>query len=134
VELFDLYTSDGYNSPHFKDGGKAMKILIKPLTALLAVVILGACPASAKKDKGGGPSIPPVITAEQAKATVTAALPQLSQGKPYSKHLPFAFLTHPGRADLQLRQNGLYRFGGFLRRDRKPRGLDLLPLGQYFPG
>ena len=52
---------------------------------MLAVVILAAGPALAKKNKGGGPQIPPVITADQAKATVTAAIPNLSLGKPFTK-------------------------------------------------
>jgi hypothetical protein len=61
-----------------------MKSFIRAAVVVLAVVIF-AGPAFAKKDKGGGPQIPPVITAEQAKATVTAAVPKLSLGKPYTK-------------------------------------------------
>jgi len=62
-----------------------MKRSIKALMVVLAGVILAAGPAYAKKNKGGGPQIPPVITADQAKATVTAAVPNLSLGKPFTK-------------------------------------------------
>jgi hypothetical protein len=62
-----------------------MKSLMRSAVVVLAGVILAASPASAKKDKGGAPQIPPVVTADQAKATVTAALPKLSLGKPYTK-------------------------------------------------
>lgn len=62
---------------------------MKRITLALVVVLSGALvvpwPAIAKKDKGGGPQIPPTVTAEQAKATVAAALPKLSLGKPYTK-------------------------------------------------
>jgi len=62
-----------------------MKSLMSAVVIVLAGVILGAGPALAKKDKGGGPQIPPVITADQAKATVTAVVSKLSLGKPYTK-------------------------------------------------
>jgi hypothetical protein len=62
-----------------------MKSLMKAVVIVLAGVILAAGPAYAKKDKGGGPQIPPVITADQAKATVSAAIPNLSLGKPFTK-------------------------------------------------
>ncbi len=53
---------------------------------VVALILMCANAAWAKKEKGGGgPQVPPVITAEQAKATVTAALPKLAVGKPYSK-------------------------------------------------
>jgi hypothetical protein len=52
---------------------------------VLAGVILAAAPAYAKKKKDEGPQIPPVITADQAKATVTAVIPNLSLGKPFTK-------------------------------------------------
>lgn len=63
-----------------------MKTMFWILIGVLALAVLGPGPALAKKDKkGGGPQIPPVITAEQAKATVTAAIPKLSVGKPFTK-------------------------------------------------
>jgi len=63
-----------------------MKSFLRAVVVVLAGVILAACPAYAKKDKkGGGPQIPPVITAEQAKATVSAAISKLSVGKPFTK-------------------------------------------------
>jgi hypothetical protein len=62
-----------------------MKSFMRALVVVLAGGILAACPAYAKKDKDGGPQIPPVVTADQAKATVTAAVPKLSLGKPYTK-------------------------------------------------
>ena len=62
-----------------------MKSLMQAVVIVLAGVILAAGPAYAKKDKGGGPQIPPVITAEQAKATVSAAIPNLSLGKSFTK-------------------------------------------------
>ena len=62
-----------------------MKLFRRAAVIVLTGVILAACPAYAKKDKGGAPQIPPVITADQAKATVTAAVPKLSLGKPYTK-------------------------------------------------
>jgi len=62
-----------------------MKSFLRVVVVMLAVVILAAGPALAKKNKGGGPQIPPVITADQAKATVTAAIPNLSLGKPFTK-------------------------------------------------
>lgn len=62
-----------------------MKSFMRAVVVVLAGAILAACPAYAKKDKNGGPQIPPVITADQAKATVTAAVPKLSLGKPYTK-------------------------------------------------
>ena len=51
---------------------------------ILAISLLLSLPAYAKKDKGEAYQIQPTITAEQAKAAVTAALPQLSLGKPFS--------------------------------------------------
>ena len=62
-----------------------MKSFLRVVVVMLAVVILAAGPALAKKNKGGGPQIPPVITADQAKATVSAAIPNLSLGKPFTK-------------------------------------------------
>ena len=62
-----------------------MKSFMRAVVVVLAGAILAAGPAYAKKDKNGGPQIPPVITADQAKATVTAAVPKLSLGKPYTK-------------------------------------------------
>jgi len=63
-----------------------MKSFMRAAVVVLAGAILAAGPAYAKKDKGGGgPQIPPVITADQAKATVTAAVAKLSVGKPYTK-------------------------------------------------
>ena len=63
-----------------------MKSFMRAIVVVVAGAILAAGPAYAKKDKGGGgPQIPPVITADQAKATVTAAVPKLSLGKPYTK-------------------------------------------------
>jgi len=70
--------------PYNKENNQ-MKGFLRVLVVVVAVAILGVVPAYAKKDKGGGPQIPPVITAEQAKATVTAAAPNLSLGKPYTK-------------------------------------------------
>jgi hypothetical protein len=63
-----------------------MKSFMRAAIVVLAGAILAAGPVYAKKDKGGGgPQIPPVITADQAKATVTAAVAKLSLGKPYTK-------------------------------------------------
>ncbi|MBM4275348.1 MAG: hypothetical protein FJ134_12935 [Deltaproteobacteria bacterium] len=63
-----------------------MKNFVKAAVIVLAGVILAASPAFAKKDKGGGgPQIPPVITADQAKSAVTAAIPKLAVGKPFTK-------------------------------------------------
>jgi len=62
-----------------------MKSFMGAVIIVLAGVILAAASAEAKKNKGGGPQIPPVITADQAKATVTAAVPKLSLGKPFTK-------------------------------------------------
>ena len=52
----------------------------------------GCCPGQdrsgvcqGKKNKGGGPQIPPVVTADQAKATVLPRCPNSSLGKPYTK-------------------------------------------------
>ena len=58
---------------------------ITTVAGLLALSLLLSCPASAKKDKGQAYQIPPTVTAEQAKAAVTGALPQLSLGKPFTK-------------------------------------------------
>jgi hypothetical protein len=52
---------------------------------ILAISVLLSFPAYAKKDKGEAYQIQPTITAEQAKAAVTAALPQLGLGKPFTK-------------------------------------------------
>jgi len=53
---------------------------------VLALALLCTGSALAKKDKkGGGPQVPPVITAEQAKSTVSSAIPKLAAGKPFSK-------------------------------------------------
>jgi len=62
-----------------------MKSFMRVLVVVLAGAILAAGLAYAKKDKGGGPQIPPVVTADQAKATVMSAVPNLSLGKPYTK-------------------------------------------------
>jgi hypothetical protein len=63
-----------------------MKTAIRAMTCILAIALLYAVPAFAKKDKGGGGAqIPPVITADQAKATVGSALSKLTVGNPYSK-------------------------------------------------
>ena len=62
-----------------------MKSFMSAVVIVLAGVILAAGPAEAKKNKGGGPQIPPVVTADQAKATVTAVVPNLSLGKPFTK-------------------------------------------------
>uniref|UniRef100_A0A7C3UZM4 PepSY domain-containing protein n=1 Tax=Desulfobacca acetoxidans TaxID=60893 RepID=A0A7C3UZM4_9BACT len=63
-----------------------MKTAVRVGVGVLAIALLCSGSALAKKDKkGGGPQVPPVITAEQAKATVTAAIPKLTVGKPFSK-------------------------------------------------
>jgi len=63
-----------------------MKTAIRSMTGILAIALLCAGPALAKKDKGGGaPQIPPVITADQAKSTVSAAIPKVSVGQPFTK-------------------------------------------------
>ncbi len=63
-----------------------MKTALRVGIGVLALALLCTGPALAKKDKkGGGPQIPPVITAEQAKATVSAAQPKLAVGKPFTK-------------------------------------------------
>lgn len=62
-----------------------MKSFRSAVVIMLAGVILAVGAAEGKKKKGGGPQIPPVITADQAKATVSAAIPSLSLGKPYTK-------------------------------------------------
>uniref|UniRef100_A0A7C3Z046 Uncharacterized protein n=1 Tax=Desulfobacca acetoxidans TaxID=60893 RepID=A0A7C3Z046_9BACT len=63
-----------------------MKKQLQVLLVLVAVMLLATPVVWAKKEKGGGgPQIPPVISAEQAKTTVTAALPKLAAGKPFSK-------------------------------------------------
>jgi hypothetical protein len=63
-----------------------MKTAVRAAILILVIALLGGGSALAKKDKGGGgPRIPPVITAEQAKATVSAAIPKLSVGKPFTK-------------------------------------------------
>jgi hypothetical protein len=63
-----------------------MKTTFRILIVVLTLALLGAWPALAKKDKGGGgPQISPVITAEQAKTAVSGAIPKLAVGKPYTK-------------------------------------------------
>ena len=63
-----------------------MKSAVRFWIGVLAIVMLCTGSAWAKKDKkGGGPQIPPVVTAEQAKSTVSAAIPKLSVGKPFTK-------------------------------------------------
>jgi hypothetical protein len=63
-----------------------MKTAFRTLMGVLAIALLCAGPALAKKDKGGGgPQIPPVITADQAKSTVGAAIPKVSVGQPFTK-------------------------------------------------
>jgi hypothetical protein len=63
-----------------------MKTAIRVMISVLAIVLMCGGTALAKKDKkDGGPQIPPVITAEQAKATVGSAIPKLSVGKPFTK-------------------------------------------------
>jgi len=63
-----------------------MKTGMRAMMGILAAVLLCSWPALAKKEKGGGgPQIPPVITADQAKSAVSAALPNLSVGKPFTK-------------------------------------------------
>lgn len=52
--------------------------------AVLTLLVTGTALAK-KEKKGGGPQVPPVITAEQAKATVSAAIPKLAVGKPFTK-------------------------------------------------
>jgi hypothetical protein len=71
--------------PNYEEDNQ-MKSYLKAVVIVLAGAILAAGPAYAKKDKGGGgPQIQPVITADQAKATVTAAVPKLNLGKAYTK-------------------------------------------------
>lgn len=63
-----------------------MKTAVRIGIGLVALTLLITGAALAKKDKkGGGPQVPPVITAEQAKATVSAAIPKLAVGKPFTK-------------------------------------------------
>jgi hypothetical protein len=62
-----------------------MKSFMRAVVVVLTGAILAASPAYAKKDKNGGSQIPPAVTADQAKATVTAAVPKLNLGKPYTK-------------------------------------------------
>lgn len=62
-----------------------MKKQLQVSVVLVALVLLSTGVAWAKKGKGGGPQIPPTVTAEQAKATVSAAIPKLTAGKPYTK-------------------------------------------------
>ncbi|MBM4289478.1 MAG: hypothetical protein FJ135_15280 [Deltaproteobacteria bacterium] len=63
-----------------------MKTAVRVWIGILVMVLLCTGSAWAKKDKkGGGPQIPPVITADQAKSTVSTAIPKLSVGKPFTK-------------------------------------------------
>jgi len=63
-----------------------MKTAVRIWIGVLAMALLCTGSALAKKDKkGGGPQVPPVVTAEQAKATVSAAIPKLSVGKSFTK-------------------------------------------------
>ncbi|MGQ9921362.1 MAG: hypothetical protein ACUVRZ_08530 [Desulfobacca sp.] len=63
-----------------------MKTAMRIWIGVVAIALLCTGTALAKKDKeGGGTQIPPVITAEQAKATVTAAIPTLTVNKPVTK-------------------------------------------------
>lgn len=63
-----------------------MKTLVRIGLGVVALTLLVSGAALAKKEKkGGGPQVPPVITAEQAKATVGAAIPKLTVGKPFTK-------------------------------------------------
>ncbi len=62
-----------------------MKKQLQVSVVLVALVLLSTGVAWAKKGKGGGPQMPPTVTAEQAKATVSAAIPKLTAGKPYTK-------------------------------------------------
>ncbi len=58
---------------------------VSACVGIVAISLLLNLPAFAKKDKGQAYQIQPTITAEQAKAAVTSALPQLSLGKPFTK-------------------------------------------------
>jgi|UniRef100_A0A7C3SLA6 hypothetical protein len=60
---------------------KALRFGILALFFLVVLVL----PTSAKKGKGGGPALPPRITAEQAQEAVKAALPRLRAGKAWVK-------------------------------------------------
>jgi hypothetical protein len=51
----------------------------------LAMVMLFALPAAAKKGKTEGTAVPPKISAEQAVAAVKAVLPKISAGKAFVK-------------------------------------------------
>lgn len=63
-----------------------MKTAVRLAIGVMVLTLLVTGAALAKKDKQGkGPRVPPVITAEQAKATVTAAIPKLTVGKPFTK-------------------------------------------------
>lgn len=63
-----------------------MKTPVRLVIGVAALTLLVTGAAWAKKEKkGGGPQVPPVITAEQAKATVAAAVPKLTVGKPFTK-------------------------------------------------
>jgi hypothetical protein len=63
-----------------------MKTVVRAMMGILTMALLCAGPALGKKEKGaGGPVIPPVITADQAKSAVSAALPKLAVGKPFTK-------------------------------------------------
>jgi hypothetical protein len=63
-----------------------MKTAIRIMIGVLAIALLSAWPAFAKKDKGEkGPQVPPVITADQAKSAVSSAIAKLSVGQPFTK-------------------------------------------------
>ena len=64
-----------------------MKTAVRLGIGLLTLALLVPGPGWAKKNKGKGgpPPPPPTITADQAKAAVSAAVSKLTPGTPYSK-------------------------------------------------
>jgi len=62
-----------------------MKTFGKVVVVMAALVIFGTLPAYAKKQKGETLQSQPVITAEEAKATLSAAIQKLTLGKPFTK-------------------------------------------------
>jgi len=64
---------------------KKFSSVLLAMVFLLAVTMLFATSASAKKNKDKGSYITPTITAEQAITTVKAALPKLTTGKCFVK-------------------------------------------------